>query len=437
MSLVKDESTETRFVPLERAPRNVFKREVFRYKDEQFPETQGPRAGNIAKIVHWRNCFPLPIEYSVYLCDPLLRAENALLGECLLPANLSRRFCVVDDSVWAIYGEKLKAYFDERNIASKYLVLPGGEEHKNIGAVFQVLDALCDFGLHRREPILAIGGGVVLDIAGFAASLYRRGVPYIRVPTTLLAIVDASVGVKTGIDYTHTVTDEHFKNRMGAFYAPVASFLDKTFVATQDERQIINGLGEILKLALVRSAELFALLEEHAADLVRMKFQQSFVPDRVIELSVEIMLEELGPNLWEQKLERCVDYGHTFSKVLEMKCLGELCHGEAVNIDGFFCVLLSEGRGWLDTRTRNRILRVMRDCCRLPFYHPLCEDVDTMWQAVMDGIEHRDGLQRIPLIYHEIGRCTFVNDLTKDEIKVAAQKLVHIKKNLSEAQASQ
>lgn len=190
-------------------------------------------------------------------------------------------------------------------------------------AVDKLLDAMCGYKLRRREPFLAIGGGVVLDIAGMAACMYRRGVPFVRVPTTLLAIVDASVGVKNGVDYCCAKTDETYKNRVGSFYAPSSCLLDTSFITTQDRRNVSNGFGEILKLALVRSADLFELLETHGANLVEDRFaQSSSVPEgvgqRVIDLSIQIMLEELGPNLWEYTLERCVDYG-------EHRQPGEVC----------------------------------------------------------------------------------------------------------------
>jgi 3-dehydroquinate synthetase len=180
--------------------------------------------------------------------------------------------------------------------------------------VDKLLDALCAYKLRRREPFLAIGGGVLLDIAGMGACMYRRGVPFVRVPTTLLAIVDASVGVKNGVDYCCGVTNETYKNRVGSFYAPSACLLDTSFISTQDARNVCNGFGEIMKLALVRSTDLFELLETHGANLVKSRFMETpMVPigvaDRVIDLSIQIMLEELGPNLWEEKLERCVDYG--------------------------------------------------------------------------------------------------------------------------------
>jgi 3-dehydroquinate synthetase len=148
-----------------------------------------------------------------------------------------------------------------------------------------------------------------------AACLYRRGVPFVRVPTTLLAIVDASVGVKNGVDYCCRKTGgESYKNRIGSFYAPTACLLDPGFISSQDARNISNGLGEVLKLALVRSSDLFELLEAHGGALVETRFEdealkQSGVSGRIIDLSIQIMLEELGPNLWESTLDRCVDYG--------------------------------------------------------------------------------------------------------------------------------
>jgi len=188
-----------------------------------------------------------------------------------------------------------------------------------------MLDKMCEYKLRRREPFLAIGGGCILDVAGMAACLYRRGVPFVRVPTTLLAIVDASVGVKNGVDYCCKLTDQTYKNRVGSFYPPSACLLDNSFIASQDKRNVSNGFGEVLKLALVRSEDLFQLLETHGAALIESKFMPtSSVPegvsDRIIELSIQIMLEELGPNLWEFQLERCVDYGELLMLFITRHC---------------------------------------------------------------------------------------------------------------------
>lgn len=292
-------------------------------------------------------------------------------------------------------------------------------------AVDKILDAMCIYKLRRREPFLAIGGGCVLDIAGMAACLYRRGVPFVRVPTTLLAIVDASVGVKNGIDYCCASVDETYKNRVGSFYAPSACLLDTSFIASQDCRNISNGFGEILKLALVRSVDLFELLETHGKALVDSRFADTpSVPDgvaqRIIDASIQIMLEELGPNLWEYKLERCVDYGHTFSKLLEMVPGVDIMHGEAVNIDGFFCCILSYLRGFITMDTVNRVFRCMQ-FIELPTTSSHFSS-ELAWQSCYDAVEHRHGAQRIPLIT-EIGESVCVSDITPDELDRALEML--------------
>ncbi|CAM9742532.1 unnamed protein product, partial [Phaeothamnion confervicola] len=212
------------------------------------------------------------------------------------------------------------------------------------------------------------------------------------------------------------------KNRVGSFYAPAGAFLDKSFIATQDARNVVNGLGEIMKLALVRSVELFELLESEGPRLVAQRFQgRDGAADRVIELSVQIMLEELGPNLWEQRLERCVDYGHTFSKILEMGEGADLMHGEAVNVDGFFCVVIALRRGMIDLATHDRILAAMRRI-GLPTCHM---DVrpDVMARGLKDAVEHRDGQQRIPLLSGGIGSAVCVNDITESEVEAACADL--------------
>jgi 3-dehydroquinate synthase len=327
---------------------------------------------------------------------------------------------------------------------------------QHVQAVDKILDELCAYKLRRREPFLAIGGGCVLDIAGMAACLYRRGVPFVRVPTTLLAIVDASVGVKNGIDYCCAVTDETYKNRVGSFYAPSACLLDPAFIASQDERNISNGFGEILKLALVRSSDLFDLLEAHGKTLIDTRFEDdglrtAGVSSRIIDLSIQIMLEELGPNLWETKLDRCVDYGkwkhkflefgrfillslvlsgtdnfrsffigHTFSKLLEMVPGADIMHGEAVNVDGFFCVVLSYLRGYIDMDTVNRIFACMK-ALLLPTNSSDLK-LELAWQSCKDAIEHRHGEQRIPLIT-EIGESICVSDITEEELERALEMM--------------
>lgn len=424
--------------PLERAPRNVFSFEKTHVEEIVEVKKSGNKlTTTTTKTVStgrgWRNVFTLPISYDVNLVPhgTLLDPTNPQLLHATGPTcdEYNRRFAVIDNVVDELYGDAIRGYFDARSIELTTVIINGGEAEKRPGAVDKILDELCAYKLRRREPFLAIGGGVVLDIAGMAACLYRRGVPFVRVPTTLLAIVDASVGVKNGVDYCCGVTNDTYKNRVGSFYAPSSCLLDNSFISTQDKRNVSNGFGEILKLALVRSEDLFELLEAHGAAIVESRFAAtpsvpSGVSDRIIDLSIQIMLEELGPNLWEKDLDRCVDYGHTFSKLLEMVPGADIMHGEAVNVDGFFCVVLSYLRGYIDRDAVNRIFQCMKSLS-LPTYSEHLKS-DLAWQSCKDAIEHRHGEQRIPLITG-IGESICVSDITRDELDRALEMMKEFK----------
>lgn len=413
--------------PLERAPANVFSFSKTHTKETtEVHKTAASLVTRKTSVVTctkgWRNVFTLPISYDINLIPygAILDPSNPQLLEATgsYSEDYPRRFAVVDEAIQALYGDKIHRYFVAHGIALTTCVLAGGENDKRSAAVDQLLDSLCVYKLRRREPFLAIGGGVLLDIAGMAACLYRRGVPFVRVPTTLLAIVDASVGVKNGVDYCCGVTNETYKNRVGSFYAPSSCLLDRSFIETQDERNISNGFGEIVKLALVRSVDLFQLLETHGAELVKARFAatssvQEEVGTRIIDLSIQIMLEELGPNLWEKKLERCVDYGHTFSKLLEMVPGADIMHGEAVNVDGFLCCIISYLRGYIQMETVERVFRCMKSL-HLPT-HSRNLTAALAWQSCIDAVEHRHGEQRIPLIT-DIGESICVSDITPEEL---------------------
>jgi 3-dehydroquinate synthase len=291
------------------------------------------------------------------------------------------------------------------------LVINTDEESKTWEDADHILEFFEDEGVLRREPIIAIGGGVLLDIVGFACSIYRRGIPYIKIPTTLLAIVDASVGSKVAVN--------HFgrRNRLGAYYPPIATLIDKKFIKTQSEREIINGIAEIFKLAVIKSPELFALLEENAELLIEEKFQHGAVPVRVINLAITDMIAELGPNLWERKLDRCVDFGHTFSPVIEMENVPELLHGEAVALDCLYSSCISSLRGHISAYTLNRIFDLAKRL-KLKTYHEDFTDMRLLQKSLADATKHRNGNQFVPLPI-SVGNYTIVNDITEKEMKYA------------------
>ncbi|XP_040890514.1 2-epi-5-epi-valiolone synthase [Toxotes jaculatrix] len=310
-----------------------------------------------------------------------------------------KRFVVVDQEVYKLYGPKITEYFEANNVLYKILALPTTEENKSMEMALKILEELNNFSIdRRREPVIAIGGGVCLDIVGLAASLYRRRTPYIRVPTTLLSYIDASVGAKTGVNFANC------KNKLGAYIPPTAAFLDLSFIQTLPRRHISNGLAEMLKMALMKHRGLFELLENHGPMLLDTKFQADNsvyghsclqVASQATRIAIMTMLEELAPNLWEDDLNRLVDFGHLISPALEMKVLPSLLHGEAVNIDMSYMVYVSQESGLLTEEEKQRIISCMVGL-ELPVWHEAVT-MDLIQKSLQDRLKHSGGLERMPL----------------------------------------
>jgi len=330
----------------------------------------------------------------------------------------SRRLLVIDLKVSNIYLKKIIAYFDYHNVDYHVVVLNAVEREKNTEQLLYLLRQMEQFNLTRRnEPIIAIGGGVLLDIVGLAAGLYRRGVPYIRVPTTLIGLVDACVGSKTAVNFFDR------RNRIGFYYPPVASYLDKTFLKTLEPVEISSGLGEILKMAVIKDSSLFSLVKEHGRSLYVNKLNGCGIADSVIDKSITGMKEELEDNLWERDLKRSVDFGHSFSPILEMRSLHDrnvlsLTHGQAVALDVIFSSVLSFHRGMLDEKDVKDVVAAANDM-GLPVFHPYFGIPSLLLEALHDTVKHRNGDQNLP-IPDKIGSCVFLNDVSYDEIKKAS-----------------
>ena len=356
----------------------------------------------------WTVKTELPVEFKLTYSADIF---NPLNHDLVSYKTNDRVMIVIDTNVHKFYAAQLMEYFNSHNVKYSMLVIDTNEESKTWKDADHILQFFEDEGVLRREPIIAIGGGVLLDIVGFACSIYRRGIPYIKVPTTLLAIVDASVGSKVAVN--------HFgrRNRLGAYYPPVATLIDKKFIKTQSEREIINGIAEIFKLAVIKSPELFELLEENAELLIEEKFQHGAVPVRVINLAITDMIAELGPNLWEKKLDRCVDFGHTFSPVIEMENIAELLHGEAVALDCLYSSCIACLRGYIGQSVLNRIFNLAKRL-KLKTYHEDFTKIELLQQSLADATKHRNGNQFAPLPIY-VGNYKIVNDITKSEMEYA------------------
>lgn len=358
------------------------------------------------------------IEFSLVYVDGAFDINNTELSQSY--KRFGRTLAVVDHNINRLYGNQIRAYFQHYNIDLTIFPVTITEPTKTIATFESIIDAFSDFGLVRKEPVLIVGGGLVTDVAGFACAAYRRSTNYIRIPTTLIGLIDAGVAIKVAVNHGKQ------KNRLGAYHAPQKVILDFSFLATLPTEQVRNGMAELVKIAVVSNSEVFELLYEHGDELLRTHFgyidgtpEIKQIAHRVNYEAIKTMLELETPNLHEIDLDRVIAYGHTWSPTLELAPTVPLYHGHAVNIDMALSATIAARRGYITTQERDRILGLMSRI-GLAIDHPLL-DIDLLWYATGSITQTRDGLQRAAMP-KPIGHCFFVNDLTRAELDAALKE---------------
>jgi 3-dehydroquinate synthase len=258
---------------------------------------------------------------------------------------------VTNSTIETIYLEPVRASFSAAGIATVPVVIPDGEEHKTIATWALVQDQLLAARLDRKCAVVALGGGVVGDIAGFAAATYQRGIDLIQVPTTLLSQVDSSVGGKTGVNHPLG------KNLIGAFYQPRVVVIDIATLATLPERELRAGLAEVIKYGLIRDPLFFDWLEQNIGPLLARD------PEALayaIELSCRHKAAVVANDETEQGERALLNFGHTFGHAIENGLgYGEWLHGEAVAAGMVLAARLSERLGWLHGDAVARIVALL------------------------------------------------------------------------------
>ncbi len=231
---------------------------------------------------------------------------------------------ISDQTVAALYNEPLLGSLSNAGVRTTCITFPAGERSKCLSEYGRILDQMVAAGMDRKSAVIALGGGVTGDLAGFASASYMRGIAYIQAPTTLLAMVDSSVGGKTGIDHRLG------KNLIGAFYQPRLVFADPTTLATLPAVEFCSGMAEVIKHGVIRDAEYFTFLEE-TADAIMKRDPESI--EHVIARSCQIKAEVVGADEREAGLRAILNFGHTAGHAIE--ALGDFKgyrHGEAVAI---------------------------------------------------------------------------------------------------------
>ncbi len=325
-------------------------------------------------------------------------------------------FFVIDALVDNLHRCEIDRYASERLHCAGFAVCSGAESDKTLCSVESICEAAHALGLPRDGIIVAVGGGVTLDLAGFAAAIFRRGIGYVRVPTTLIGLVDVAVGIKQGANSFGS------KNMLGAFYPPLASILDYGFLETLPRACLSAGFAEMLKMAVICDEALLGAIERDGRSLIDSGYRFPYEPGRRIAERAEfLMAEELAGNLYETDLARRVDFGHTFSPVIETASHYTISHGEAVALDILLSTSVAAQRGICAKNFFNRLARIVSDL-RLPLWHSRMATVAQLCEALSAARRHRGGALNL-VVPCAAGEATFLQYVSEGELETAVRHL--------------
>ena len=295
--------------------------------------------------------------YPIHIGTGLLSQPDAIL-----PYLAGQQVMIVtNETIAPLYLEKLAQQLpDELDV--KACILPDGEQYKTIEQVNRIWGALLEAGFNRRCTLIALGGGVIGDMAGYAAASYQRGVAFIQVPTTLLAQVDSSVGGKTGVNHRLG------KNMVGAFWQPRAVLVDIDSLATLPDREMSAGLAEVIKYGLIRDQDFLSWLE---ANMTALRTHDPKALAEAIARSCQIKADIVADDETEQDVRALLNLGHTFGHAIEAhQGYGNWLHGEAIGAGMAMAATLSRRLGWIDEAALVRSKQVIASA-GLPLKAPL------------------------------------------------------------------
>ncbi|KAL9130362.1 MAG: hypothetical protein Q9217_001420 [Psora testacea] len=359
------------------------------------------------------------ISYDFTFLDGVFNVANPQLAECY--KRWGRVLAVTDLNVYNIYGEQIERYFEHYGLTLKVHKTKIGEKAKTVPTFLSIVDSMTEFGIYRKEPVLVVGGGLVTDVAGFACAAYRRNTNFIRVPTTVIGLIDASVSIKVAVNYGN------YKNRLGAYHAPIHTFLDFTFLRTLPTAQIRNGFAELIKISTCSHLDTFNLLDKYCEELIETGFGRTdgasrevrVAADQINKDGIHEMLKLETPNLHEIGLDRVIAYGHTWSPMHELVPETPLRHGHAISIDMAYSATLANSRKLISDVEHRRILDLFSRA-GLSMDHPQFDE-EILDKGTAAILKTRDGKLRAA-VPSPLGSCKFLNDVDSEELNAALRR---------------
>ncbi len=285
--------------------------------------------------------------YPIHIGHGLLEQVDLLLPHLPIP----KAAIVSNETVAPRYLDRLQAALEARGVSCLSVVLPDGEAHKDWRTLNRIFDALLSGNAERKTTLIALGGGVIGDMTGFAAACYQRGAPFVQIPTTLLAQVDSSVGGKTAINHPQG------KNMIGAFYQPQAVIADMDLLATLPDRELSAGLAEVIKYGLLGDADFLAWLE---TNMPALRARDGAALQYAVKRSCEMKAAIVGEDEKEHGVRALLNLGHTFGHAIEAGLgYGAWLHGEAVAAGMVLAAAASAQLGWIAQEDVERVRRLV------------------------------------------------------------------------------
>lgn len=324
---------------------------------------------------------------------------------------------VADQQVAPTYGRTVSAALAAAGYAPAVCTMPADESHKTLDTVAALLDTMLDHRLERKSPVVAIGGGITGDVAGYAAASLLRGVPFVQCPTTLLAMVDASVGGKTGVN------TRQGKNLVGAFHQPKLVLIDPDTLGTLPGRELRGGLAECVKHGVIRDAALFAWIDQHL-DAILSLDSETLV--ELIERNVAIKAAVVQDDETEQGVRAHLNFGHTFAHAIEGTQApapggGGYSHGEAVSLGMVAATRLAVDAGRCDAAVYDKLAALL-ERIGLPTQSDRLADDDVLLAVMHADKKVRGGKLRL-VLPDRLGAVSVVDDTPEDAVRAAWKSL--------------
>ena len=349
--------------------------------------------------------------YPIYITNTNMQGLGQTFRQHL---NTSRCVIITDENVAKIHAKTVAQSLADQNIKTHILTVKPGEASKRMNVVEQLYDQLFDLNLERTEAIAALGGGIVGDLAGFVAATYKRGVPFIQIPTSLLAMVDSSIGGKTGINH------KKGKNMIGAFYQPTMVYADISTLNTLPPRELSCGLAECVKHAVIKDNNLFHWLQEQANEIKNLN--QNILMELVIK-NCQIKANVVSQDETESDLRGILNFGHTIGHALEIALADkDLHHGEAVSLGMIAESNLAIKQDLFETQDLQKLTNLLK-AFSLPTKSNTPLNQETILKLMRQDKKVHQGKIKFALPT-ALGTCTFADNIDDEKIKQAIESII-------------